>query len=179
MFPIFIYSQNLSLHLFEKWLDDWKSLRRHQPIRLHNLRSNPIRNGATANSSNHPWYLIFQEDVPGWPVKFYNNHIILGHPVLGNSAAYKNKLSDTHKTRKWQVGERVYNFLLYAYEHVTSTDQSEASIEVTWPVLTNQRPVLRSQVQYWPIRGQYSGHMDSFDPSEDNILGWCVMPKKL
>ena len=37
-----------------------------------------------------------------------------------------------------------------------TSDQSEASIEVMWPVLTNQRPVLRSRDQYWQIRGQHS-----------------------
>ena len=33
-------------------------------------------------------------------------------------------------------------------------------------VLTNQRPVFRSRDQYWPIRGQYPGHVTSIDQSE-------------
>ena len=37
---------------------------------------------------------------------------------------------------------------------VTSIDQSEASIQVIRQVLTNQRPVIRSRDQYWPIRDQ-------------------------
>ena len=40
----------------------------------------------------------------------------------------------------------------------------ETSIQVTWPVLTNQRPVLRSHDLYWPIRGQYSSHSDQIRP---------------
>ena len=50
--------------------------------------------------------------------------------------------------------------------YVTSLDQSQASIQVTWPVLTstyvtwpvltNDRPPFRSLDQYWPITGQYS-----------------------
>ena len=35
-----------------------------------------------------------------------------------------------------------------------SVDQSEASIHVTWSLLTNQRPVRKSHDLSWPIRGQ-------------------------
>ena len=34
--------------------------------------------------------------------------------------------------------------------------QSELSIQVTWPVLTNQSSVSVSRDLYWPIRAQYS-----------------------
>ena len=55
--------------------------------------------------------------------------------------------------------------------HLISIDQSEISIQVTWPVLTNQRSVFRLLDQYWPIRGQYSysGHVTSIDQSEASI----------
>ena len=42
--------------------------------------------------------------------------------------------------------------------HVILLDQSEASIQVMWPVLTNQRPVFRSCDLYRPIRARY--HLD-------------------
>ena len=46
---------------------------------------------------------------------------------------------------------------------VSSIDQSETSIQVTWQVLTNQRSVFRSRDKYGPIRDQYSGHVTSID----------------
>ena len=52
----------------------------------------------------------------------------------------------------------------------------ETSIQVTWPVLTNQRPVLRSRDLYWPIRSQHSGHVIRLDQSEANIkVTWPVL----
>ena len=37
--------------------------------------------------------------------------------------------------------------------------ESEASIKVTWLPMTNHRPVLPSRDLYWPMTGQYSGHV--------------------
>ena len=42
--------------------------------------------------------------------------------------------------------------------HVIPLSQSEASIQVMWPLSANQRPVSRSCDQSKPIRGQYSAH---------------------
>ena len=54
--------------------------------------------------------------------------------------------------------------------------QSEVSIQVTWTVLTNERSVFRSRDQYWPIRGQYSGHVTSIDQSQVSIVvTWPVL----
>ena len=44
--------------------------------------------------------------------------------------------------------------------------QSEASIQVTWSLWTNQRPVSSSLNIFWPIRGQYLTPLISFDQSE-------------
>ena len=60
--------------------------------------------------------------------------------------------------------------------HMKSNGQSDASIHVTWSVLTNQRPVFRSRYQYWPIRGRYSGHMTSIGQSQASIqVTWPVL----
>ena len=37
--------------------------------------------------------------------------------------------------------------------------ESEASFKVTWLPMTNHRPVLPSRDLYWPMTGQYSGHV--------------------
>ncbi len=47
--------------------------------------------------------------------------------------------------------------------------QLEISIQVTWLALSNQRSVFRSRDLYWPIRGQYSGHVTSIVQSETSI----------
>ena len=55
---------------------------------------------------------------------------------------------------------------------MTSIDQSQASIQVTWSVWTNQKPVFRSRDQYCPITSQYSGHVICVDQSQASI---CLM----
>ena len=49
--------------------------------------------------------------------------------------------------------------------HMIFIIQSQVSIQVTRPVLTNQRLILRSHDLdlYQPITGQYSGHVTSID----------------
>ena len=49
---------------------------------------------------------------------------------------------------------------------VISINQSKASIQVIWSVLSDQRPVFKTCYQYWPIRCQCSGHVMGFDQSE-------------
>ena len=66
--------------------------------------------------------------------------------------------------------------------HVICIDQSQASTQVMWPVLTNHRPVFRSRDQYWPVlmsrdqywpmTGHHSGHLISIDQSQASIHTW-------
>ena len=56
-----------------------------------------------------------------------------------------------------------------AWYSVTSLDQSEASIQVTWSLSANQRPLSRSRDNSQPIRGQYPGQVITLDQSEATI----------
>ena len=54
----------------------------------------------------------------------------------------------------YKFTQKLYNGPIDGYQsHCSSDDQSEASSQVTWLVLTNQWPVFRSCDKYWPIRG--------------------------
>lgn len=44
--------------------------------------------------------------------------------------------------------------------------------------LTNQRQTLKSRDRYWPIRGQYSGHVISIGQSEHRANTKCVTTRK-
>ncbi len=60
------------------------------------------------------------------------------------------------------------------------TNHRYISIQVTWSVLTNRRPVLRSRDQYWPMTGQYSGHVTSIDQWQVSIqVTWPVLTNHL
>ena len=46
--------------------------------------------------------------------------------------------------------------------------------------LTNERPVSRSHDQYWPMRGQYWGHVTSIGQSEASDFWWrCIKLTRL
>ena len=51
-------------------------------------------------------------------------------------------------------------------QKVRDTDQLESGIQVTWPVVTNQRAVYGSPDLCWPIRSQYLGHVICLEQSE-------------
>ena len=52
---------------------------------------------------------------------------------------------------------------------MTLLDQSEANIQVTWTVLTNQSRVFRSRDPSRPIRSQYSDHLTCIVQSQPSI----------
>ena len=49
-------------------------------------------------------------------------------------------------------------------DHVITLDQWEASIQVTWSLWTNERPVSRSRDHSGPMRGGYSCHGPGLSP---------------
>ena len=54
-----------------------------------------------------------------------------------------------------------------------SSDIQEKSVRILW---TNNKSVFRSLDQYWPIRGQCSGHVICYDQSEVSIrVTWSAI----
>ena len=61
------------------------------------------------------------------------------------------------------------SFLLF-FLHVCSGTNQSLSIQVTWSLSANQRPVSWSHDYCQPIRDQYPGHIITFVQSEASIL---------
>ena len=61
-------------------------------------------------------------------------------------------------------------------QHRSVASQSEASIQVTWSLSTNQRPDSRSWDHCQPIRGQYPGHGITFSQSETSDYNIKFLP---
>ena len=54
--------------------------------------------------------------------------------------------------------------------------ESEASFKVTWLPMTNHRPVLPSRDLYWPMTGQYSGHVTVINQWQASIqVTWLLL----
>ena len=59
--------------------------------------------------------------------------------------------------------------------HVITQDQWEASIQVTWSLSSNERPVFRSRDHSRPMRGKYPGHLITIVQWEASIqITWSA-----
>lgn len=61
-------------------------------------------------------------------------------------------------------------------DHVITLDQSAASYQVTWSLLTNQQSVTSSSDYSWPIRSQLQFHVINLDQSEASFrASWSLL----